>query len=105
MKRLKLLLAGAILLGSMAVHVWIQDGRIVFGSEMTGLILTKGGYRCWSVSWSDGKVFDGKKWRPVSFIGPERAPIDFRIGYRWPRYRHADYRGLTFMTNQSVAAP
>jgi hypothetical protein len=80
--------------GAAAGYVAHQNGRGVFGPEMTGLILTKGGYRSWSVSWCDGKLFDGKKWRPVSFIGPERAFTGMRIGYRWPRYRHFDIRPL-----------
>jgi hypothetical protein len=71
-----------------AIHISRQYPKFYHDSEHFGLIMVKGGYRSWFLSWSDGKMV-GRDGRMHSVINDGRL----RFGYRvWPRYEHVDLR-------------
>lgn len=80
----------------MGLFLWVsylcsQAPKWSWHLEQFGLVLTKGGYRSWTLSWCDCEVYDGH-WRAV-VVNKDRT--GYRFGYRvWPKFVHCDVRNL-----------
>lgn len=89
MKR-TLFIAAIVFLPSFFLSAYIvsQQPHFSCNPEQFGLILLKGGYRSWFLSFSDGKVYRDGKW--VSVVLDEQRGT-MRQGYRlWPKFTHCD---------------
>lgn len=81
-----------LILSAPLVYILSQQPKLSLNSQQFGLMLLKGRYRSWFLSWSDGFYFDDKGRRQSVVIGPDGA---FRDGYRIvPRLSHMDMRDV-----------
>jgi len=89
-KWIALVLSAAwLLIAAAAGYVATQQPQFPFTAEHVGVLLFKGGYRGWWISFCDGWQRVDGRWRPVT-IDVERQSI--RYGYHWPHFHHSDIR-------------
>lgn len=94
MKRPILILLLMLLLIAIGIaFYWHEDVRFWCDSQSTGLALFRGGYRSWSLNYSDGSMW--KRGKLVAVTIDEKAGT-IREGYHWPKYRHVDMGQLFY---------
>lgn len=99
--RILIALLAASILG-IGFYIASQKPKLSLDPQQFGLMLLKGRYRSWLLSFSDGKMFDAnsKKWVSVVIRYNSRVGIvytndtpEVRNGYRIiPRFSHVDMR-------------
>lgn len=83
-----------------SAYIASQEPKLSLNAQQFGLVLLKGRYRSWFLSFSDGQSLDR---RSVVFtkVDPEGRALAWRYGYRiWPRYSHLDMADWKNLTNQ-----
>lgn len=86
MKRLTIFSYAAVVGSTITLSVLLLSPfKLSLNAQQFGVYSTKGHYRSWFLSFSDGQTLDG---RSVVIDGEK-----MRYGYRWiPRYSHCDMR-------------
>jgi hypothetical protein len=64
-----------------------QHPKIAVNSEYAKLMLLRGGYRSWTIYWSDGLR-----------LNPDGTTTNL---WRWPTFAHADVRRLNIHTEKA----
>lgn len=67
-----------------------QKPKISVNRQHAKLMLLKGGYRAWTLTFCDGETIIDGRWQSVVI-----TTNGVRAGYyRWPRYSHVDVRKM-----------
>lgn len=81
-------------------YIASQKPKLSLNSQQFGLILLRGGYRSWFLSFSDGQDIHG---RSVVIADDQKS---LRTGYRLiPKYNHFDMRSFLRLHPEALQAP
>lgn len=80
--------------GGFMGYLLTQQPKVFCNRESAGLVLLKGHYRSWSMTYSDGLTLIDGKFQPASFTMSNGIPVGMRKGYRWPKLHHVDMENM-----------
>lgn len=86
-----------LLIATPSIYILTQQPRLSLNAEQFGLMLCKGRYRSWYLSFCDGKMIQNGKMVPVIMELQPDGSTTARPGYRIiPKFRHLDMRNFPF---------